>query len=267
MVQRQKYEGIGRDMEYYKKQANQGNKKQKVDGVASNGQQNTRQSLGRGRVNSSSHNLSKIIDQSIDMLDLNDSFIFKMSPGKDNCISDQVSSKTHGSRRGRRTVDVATTGSQVDEYLNVGIIEEKDLENEILKAKVDALEKEASKPKASKGRGSSTAQSGEQLSAEVVQKYKTDNQILMRKLTEYKKAEKGAIDIVQDYESMKLKYYKVLQENERQKLAISGHIQKEIDHDTAIKGHQDGQKSHVDELYTIRMENKKHADMVIKRDE
>jgi|TARA_B110000285_G_scaffold204228_1_gene241002 hypothetical protein len=46
----------------------------------------------------------------------------------------------------------------------------------------------------------------------------------MRKLTEYKKAEKGAIDIVQDYESMKLKYYKVLQENERQKLAISGHI-------------------------------------------
>lgn len=32
----------------------------------------------------------------------------------------------------------------------------------------------------------------------------------MKKLTEYKKAEKGAMEIVQDYESMKLKYYNVL---------------------------------------------------------
>ena len=33
-----------------------------------------------------------------------------------------------------------------------------------------------------------------------VQKYKFDNQILMRKLSDYKKAEKGAIQIVSDYE-------------------------------------------------------------------
>ena len=94
-------------MEYYKKQAAQGNKK-KQDTQA--GQPNTRQSLGRARLNSSSHNLSKIIDQSIDMMDLNDSFIFKMSPGKDNFVSDLVSTKTHGSRRGRRNVEVASTG-------------------------------------------------------------------------------------------------------------------------------------------------------------
>ena len=46
----------------------------------------------------------------------------------------------------------------------------------------------------------------------------------MRKLTEYKKAEKGAMEIVQDYESMKLKYYNVLQENEQQKISIQSHI-------------------------------------------
>lgn len=54
--------------------------------------------------------------------------------------------------------------------------------------------------------------------SETVQKYKFDNQILMRKLSDYKKAEKGAIQIVKDYEEMKLKYFKVLQENEAQKL-------------------------------------------------
>lgn len=64
------------------------------------------------------------------MMDLNDSFIFKMSPGKDNFISDQVSTKTHGSKRGRRAaVDVVSTGCQADEHLTVDMIEEKDLEN------------------------------------------------------------------------------------------------------------------------------------------
>lgn len=42
----------------------------------------------------------------------------------------------------------------------------------------------------------------------------------MKKLSEYKKAEKGAMDIVSDYEQMKLKYFTVLQENEKQKLSI-----------------------------------------------
>ena len=56
--------------------------------------------------------------------------------------------------------------------------------------------------------------------SETVQKYKFDNQILMRKLTEYKKAEKGAIQIVKDYEEMKMKYFTVLQENESQKQII-----------------------------------------------
>lgn len=37
----------------------------------------------------------------------------------------------------------------------------------------------------------------------------------MSKLSEYKKAEKGAKDIVTDYESMKMKYFNVLQENEK----------------------------------------------------
>ena len=42
----------------------------------------------------------------------------------------------------------------------------------------------------------------------------------MNKLGEYKKAEKGAKDIVTDYEQMKMKYFNVLTENEKQKTHI-----------------------------------------------
>jgi hypothetical protein len=37
----------------------------------------------------------------------------------------------------------------------------------------------------------------------------------MQRLTEYKKAEKGAKEIVTDYEQMKFKYFNVLTENEK----------------------------------------------------
>ena len=62
-----------------------------------------------------------------------------------------------------------------------------------------------------------------------VQKYKFDNQILMRKLSDYKKAEKGAMQIVSDYEQMKTKYFNVLKENEAQKKTIQANIQKDLD--------------------------------------
>ncbi len=48
-------------------------------------------------------------------------------------------------------------------------------------------------------------------------KLKFDNQILMQRLGDYKKAERGAKDLCQEYETMKLKYFNVLTENERQK--------------------------------------------------
>ena len=48
-----------------------------------------------------------------------------------------------------------------------------------------------------------------------MKKLKFDNQILMSKLSEYKKAEKGAKDLVNDYETMKGKYFNVLVENEK----------------------------------------------------
>jgi hypothetical protein len=54
-------------------------------------------------------------------------------------------------------------------------------------------------------------------SKEDLKKLKFDNQILMSRLGQYKKAEKGAKDIVHDYESMKMKYFTVLTENEQQK--------------------------------------------------
>jgi len=48
------------------------------------------------------------------------------------------------------------------------------------------------------------------LNSDLVKKFKFDNQIQMRRLEEYKKAEKGAKDLVNDYESMKMKYFNVL---------------------------------------------------------
>lgn len=50
---------------------------------------------------------------------------------------------------------------------------------------------------------------------ELIHKFKFDNQILLKRLSEYKKAEKGAVQIVKDYDQMKLKYFQVLQENQQ----------------------------------------------------
>ena len=56
-----------------------------------------------------------------------------------------------------------------------------------------------------------------QKESEKVKKLKYDNQILMGQLSQYKKAEKNVIDIANDYEQMKMKYFNVLTENEKQK--------------------------------------------------
>jgi hypothetical protein len=56
---------------------------------------------------------------------------------------------------------------------------------------------------------------GKSIETEAIRRLKFDNQILMNKLSEYKKAEKGAKDIVNDYEDMKMKYFLVLTENEK----------------------------------------------------
>jgi len=53
--------------------------------------------------------------------------------------------------------------------------------------------------------------------SEAIKRMRFDNQILMNKLSEYKKAEKGAKELVGDYEQMKMKYFNVLTENSNQK--------------------------------------------------
>ena len=60
---------------------------------------------------------------------------------------------------------------------------------------------------------------------EQIKKLRFDNQILMQRLGEYKKAEKGAKDLCQEYENIKLKYFNVLTENEKQKCTIAEMIQ------------------------------------------
>lgn len=71
------------------------------------------------------------------------------------------------------------------------------------------------------GRGTpSLAPNADKLSADeekerIIKKFKFDNQLLMRRLSEYKKAEKGAVEMVKDYAAMRFKYEKVLEENKR----------------------------------------------------
>ncbi len=46
----------------------------------------------------------------------------------------------------------------------------------------------------------------------------------MKRLGDYKKAEKGARAMCLEYEAIKLKYFTCLQENEQQKLQIQSYI-------------------------------------------
>jgi len=90
--------------------------------------------------------------------------------------------------------------------------------------------------------------------SEVVKKLKFDNQLLMRKLTEYKSAEKGAKDLVQDYEGMKLKYFNVLTENERTKTQLQDAIQSNLDKDVAFKTLTEEKHSLLEQLHKQKME-------------
>ena len=89
----------------------------------------------------------------------------------------------------------------------------------------------------------------------------------MKKLSEYKKAEKGAMALVADYESMKLKYFNVLQENEKNKQQIQQFLQKGIDSDTLINRLNSEKQKHIDEMYKIRMEIGQQVDIVKEKEE
>lgn len=101
--------------------------------------------------------------------------------------------------------------------------------------------------------------------SETVKKLRFDNQILMNKLSEYKKAEKGAKDIVSDYEQMKMKYFSVLTENSEQKTQIQELIQGRLDSDIALKQLREEKERMVDELYAARQDLKRRFEELSKR--
>jgi hypothetical protein len=105
-------------MEYYKKQAKKGKNNDAIPSV-------------RGSINPNNSNL--LMDQSID-IDMNDSFIFKMSPGKNN---DRDTSMRSRKKSGRRSIapQMVSSGCQADEFLNIQMLEEKELEIQLLKSK------------------------------------------------------------------------------------------------------------------------------------
>lgn len=79
--------------------------------------------------------------------------------------------------------------------------------------KIEELEKQVTSLQAAASVASAKGSS----ESEIVKNVRYDNQILMSKLSEYKKAEKNVKELVNDYEQMKLKYFNVLTENSAQK--------------------------------------------------
>lgn len=75
------------------------------------------------------------------------------------------------------------------------MLEAKEKEIQVLQQDIDERNKKIEEYERSISLLSSKASE-----TELIRKYKFDNQILMNKLGEYKKAEKGAKDIVTDYE-------------------------------------------------------------------
>jgi chromosome segregation ATPase len=101
--------------------------------------------------------------------------------------------------------------------------------------------------------------------SEIVKNIRYDNQILMSKLSEYKKAEKNVKDLVNDYEQMKLKYFNVLTENSAQKTHIQELIQAKLDSEIALKELNDEKQQYVNEMYPLRMDITKRIDELAKK--
>ena len=95
---------------------------------------------------------------------------------------------------------------------------------------------------------------------EVVKKLRFDNQILMNKLSEYKKAEKSAKEIVGDYEQMKMKYFTVLTENSHQKTQLQELIQAKLDNEMALKELAEEKQAYIDQLYSLRIDITKRVE-------
>jgi chromosome segregation ATPase len=134
-------------------------------------------------------------------------------------------------------------------------IAELQVEIEDKARKIDELEKQLqSLPKQS-----STNES------ELVKKLKFDTQILMQKLTDYKKAEKNVKELVGDYEQMKLKYFNVLTENSAQKTQIQELMRAKLESEVALKDLNEEKQQYINELYMLRMDITKRIEEVAKK--
>lgn len=80
---------------------------------------------------------------------------------------------------------------------------------------------------------------------------------MLKRLSEYKKAEKGAVQIVKDYDQMKLKYFQVLQENQSQKLSVQELMQKDQDMQKKVKQHEEQRKRAEGQLQEMKDEVRK----------
>ena len=87
----------------------------------------------------------------------------------------------------------------------------------------------------------------------------------MNKLSEYKKAEKGAKGLVDDYEQMKMKYFNVLTENSNQKSQIQMLIQSKLDSELALKDLGEEKEQLINDLYNLRIDITKRIDELAKQ--
>jgi DNA repair exonuclease SbcCD ATPase subunit len=87
----------------------------------------------------------------------------------------------------------------------------------------------------------------------------------MQRVGQYKKAEKNAIEIVNDYEQMKVKYFNVLTELSGQKTQIQELIQAKLDAEIQTREHAEENQRYINELYQLRIDITKRIDEVSKK--
>jgi len=92
------------------------------------------------------------------------------------------------------------------------------------------------------------------IDSEFLKKLQFDNHVLMNRLGQYKKAEKGAKDIVNDYEQMKMKYFHALTESQQNKLEIAELIKIQVNRDEENQKIHKEKEKNVSEIYQLRME-------------
>lgn len=216
-------------------------------------------------------------ENSMLLMDINDSFIFKESPARRDAIPEAPQMQQTRQQEATELENIINEKDELIEKMKDEFdgaqakIQSLQLQLRELRsqpqsgAEPDEVEKSSivttpSRKQHRKQQDSTNACFKEKQGTpekDLIKKFKYDNQILLKRLSEYKKAEKGAVQIVKDYDEMKLKYFQVLQENQTQKLGVQELMQKDQELRKRVKHHDEQKKQAEGQLHEMKDEVRK----------